>query len=305
MSNPIVTSLPAYVEQNRLPLLAKSVLKAKSASLFTLMTEVKGETALNLVDTDVVFKNGAECGFENTSSTTYSQRNIKPQILKVNASYCPKKLLGKWAAYQVATAADEHALPFEEEFVNGLTDGIKEGIEKMIWQGAANSSDEFEGLISIISTAKTSTPEVNDASTVGAYQFIKDVYNKMPEAVVSKEDAVILVGAGIYREFIQSLVAQNLYHYNPADGGNDMEYTLPGTSVRVIAVNGLNNTATYDHIYAGRLSNFFYGCDIEDGEEHFDLFWSADDRVFKFISEFVAGTQIAYPDEVVWGRRAK
>ena len=53
MANPVVNSLPAYVEQQRLPLIAKSVLGAKTASLITLQTGVKGDTAVNLVSTTV------------------------------------------------------------------------------------------------------------------------------------------------------------------------------------------------------------------------------------------------------------
>ena len=43
-----VTSLENYVEQKRPELIAKAVIGAKSANLFTLQTGIKGPTALNL-----------------------------------------------------------------------------------------------------------------------------------------------------------------------------------------------------------------------------------------------------------------
>ena len=123
MANPIVTSLPAYVEQQRLPLIAKSVLGAKSASLLTLQTGVKGPTAINLVSTDVEFGDGKACGWASKGSTSLTQRTITPAILKVNTEFCDGNLIGKWAQSQVRIAAGVQNLPFEEEVTNGLIAG--------------------------------------------------------------------------------------------------------------------------------------------------------------------------------------
>ena len=52
-----VAGLTAYVDEQRLPLIKKAVLNAKSAQLFNLQTGCKGggKTALNLLTTNVVF----------------------------------------------------------------------------------------------------------------------------------------------------------------------------------------------------------------------------------------------------------
>ena len=73
-NSPIVTSLPTYVDQNRLPLIAKAVLGAKTASLFTLQSGVKSPTALNLISTDVVFGDGSTCGW-NEAGQSWPDRN--------------------------------------------------------------------------------------------------------------------------------------------------------------------------------------------------------------------------------------
>ena len=132
-NSPVITSLPKYVEENRLPLISKAVLGAKTPSLLTLQTGVKGETALNLLQTSVVFGDGADCGWDEAGTATLTQRIIKPVIAKVNMAFCDKKLIGKWAQSQVRIAAGLEKLPFEEEFLNSVNDGIKAGIEKMVW----------------------------------------------------------------------------------------------------------------------------------------------------------------------------
>lgn len=63
MANPIVTSLPKYVEEHRLPLIGKSVLGAKTAGMLTLQGGLKGETAVNLLATSIAFQDAHACGF--------------------------------------------------------------------------------------------------------------------------------------------------------------------------------------------------------------------------------------------------
>jgi hypothetical protein len=53
----------------------------------------------------------------------------------------------------------------------------------------------------------------------------------------------------------------NMFHYN-ADS-TDGEIVVPGTSIKVIALNGLNASK---RVIAARKSNMFIGCDL-DGEE--------------------------------------
>jgi hypothetical protein len=103
------------------------------------------------------------------------------------------------------------------------------------------------------------------------------------------------MGADKFRLFVQALVEKNLYHYNP--GTPVDEVIIPGTSVKVIAVNGLNGT---NSIVAGQLEkNFFYGCDMQDDQEKFEFWYSQDNREFRLDIEFNFGVQVAFPNEVV------
>lgn len=303
MANPIVNSLPAYVDEQRLPLIAKTILGAKTAELLTLVADVKSKTALNLISTDVVFGDGGSCGWDDAGTSTLSQRYIDPSYLKVNMSFCDKALLGKWASYQVALTAGKETLPFEEDFVNGVLDGVKVGIEKMIWQGKKADGNQFDGFLEILSNEATAK-KVVVAQGTGAYEAIKSVYAAIPSEVVMKKDTVIFVSEGMYRNFIQDLVAANLYHFNP--DYKDGEYLLPGTSVRVIATSGLNGTAGAgeDKIVAGRLSNMFYGVSAEDDDQTFKLWYSNDNQEFRLAINFAAGVNVAYPDEIVYTAEA-
>lgn len=295
MASPIVSAITGYVEENRLPLIAKTVLGDSIISQLNLMTGVKGSTALNLVGSNTVIQSGANCGWTASGNTGLSQRVLKSVPLKVNEEFCDKNLLGTWASYQVKMAATGKEMPFEEEFVNEKIKDVQAAVEKMIFQGASGSTTECEGFISILQEA--SAPTVSGETS--AYTQIQEVYMAAPAEVASKDDFVILVSNAKYREFIQELVTKNLYHYDPANGDNG--YKLPGTNARVIAVGGLDTTGATEYIIGARLSNLFYGCDMVDDKEVFDFYWDQSNRVFKLAIEWNCGVQIAYPDECVLG----
>ena len=290
-----VQALPDYVDQMRPDLIAKAVMGAKSADLFTLITGVKGPTALNLISSEIEFGDGSVCGWDEAGSTSLSQATLTPKALKVNMAICDKVLLNKWASYLVKVQANklDRDLPFEEYFLADVIDNVKAKIEEMIYQGTG-TGNEFKGLIPILEAG--SPVEVSTTGT--SYQFVKDVAKAMPAEILGKRDLVILVGMDTYNEYIQDLVSANLFHYNPGNGEN--EYMLPGTTIRVIGVNGLNGT---DKAIGGSLSNMFYGINMEDGEEVFDLWFSKDNREFRLAIEFVAGVQVAFDNEIVLGSK--
>ena len=294
-----VSALNNYVEEKRLPLIAKSFLRGRTIDLVQLETGVKQDTALNLVSASVEFGDGSECGWDATNGVALTQRLLKPTFLKVNQVFCDKDLLKKWASYEVRLAAGREQLPFEEKFMDEIANAISEQIENLIWNGDSTTSGapEPDGYLTILSAAGSGVVDAQWASGTSAYNKIKLVYNAIPANIIDKDDTVIFVGEDTYRAYIQDLVAANLYHFDP--DYKDGEYRLPGTSIRVIAVNGLNGT---DKIVAGRLSNFFYGVGAEDDKDTFDFWYSKDNREFRLAVYFAIAAQVAFPNEIVLGQ---
>jgi hypothetical protein len=292
----ILTGLPAYVEERRLPLIKEAVLKAKTASLFNLQSDIKTSAALNLLQTDVEFGDGLACGWEDKGTSTLSQRILTTGHIKVNRGFCEKDFLKYWTGYQVRVAAGQQNLPFEEYFVSAIVENVKAAIEKAIWQGDTASSDNklkwFDGMLKILGAAEG---VVSATTAASAYDAIKNVYLAIPEKVLDK--AVIFVGADTFRTYMQEMVEKNYYHY-AADGMPVEEFILPGSNTRVIAVNGLNGTGK---IVAGSLDNMFYGCDMMGDEEKFEMWYSQDFREYRLAISFNAGVQVAFPDEIVVG----
>lgn len=300
INNPeIEQEIKGYVDESNESLIAKTVLGGQSVSLFGLQTGVKGDTAINLLDTDVELQSALDCGFTPKGSNKISRRVLKPVYLKVNMQWCDKNFLDTYAQHMVKIAAGQKTLPYAEDFTAHIVARVNEALETMLYQGVADvGKTEFDGLITLL--GKESTAIKVGTNTGTAYEKLLKVYNAVPE-VAHKDDLVILVAPSLYREFVQELVKANMYHYD-ANDANAQTY-LPGTSVPVIPVDGLIPTtanAGKEFIIALRKSNVIYGTDMANDQEKFDFWYSADDQVFKLAIEFTAGVQVAYPDEVVW-----
>lgn len=282
--------LTTYVDEQRLPLIKKAVLGGKTVGLINLQTGVKGTAALNLIDVEPTLQVGG-CGWNAEGTATLSQRKIETKALKVNLPFCDKDFLNYWANYEVKVGAGREVLPFEEYFTSIVIEKINGEIERMVWQGNAEGGVEFNGLIKVLEGTDAVTAETKSS----AYEAIKAVYAAIPVAVLPK--ASIFVGADTFRSFMLEMVEKNFYHY-AADGADVQEFVLPGTNTKVIAVNGLNGTKK---IVGADAANLFYGCDMLDDAETFDLWYSKDNREYRLAVQFNAGTQVAYPNEVVVG----
>lgn len=299
MANPIVNSLPSYVEENRDTLIAESVLGAKSAKLFALETDVKESKALTMLSTDVAFGDGGTCGWDDAGSQTLTQRVIKVGNIKVNMSFCDRDMLSKWLGNKVRVAAGAEELPFEETLTGELVKSINEAVETAIYQGDTESSNpnlkHFDGLVKIM-TNEDGVVDVAASTESTALAKVRKVYNAIPAKAFSRGDVAILVGMDTFRSFVGDLVDKNLYHYNP--GAPEGEIMLPGTVCRVIGVDGLNGTKK---AIAASLKNIFFGTDMLNDMEEFKLWYSDDNQEFRFACKFNAGVQIAFPDECALG----
>lgn len=298
-----VNNLTTYVDEQRLPLIRKAVLGARTAYHFYLMTGVKGATALNLLSTDVQFGDGYDCGWHEAGSSTLSQRTLTPGAIAVNMAFCDKKLLKTWANYEVRVAAGQKTLPFEEDFMAGVGEAIAANLEKAMWQGDTASGDanlnKFDGMIKILDSASL-------ASTVGGStvtETVKNMYQAIPAEAFTKGEVVLYMGADKYRAYIQELIANG--NLVITTGVNDVampdSVLIPGTNVRVIYVDGLNGTGK---MYASYKDNFVYGVDLTDDAEKYDFWYSQDNREHRLAVEFIAGVQVAYPEFVVKGEMA-
>ena len=117
-----LSALTAYVDEQKIGLIRKSALGAKTLDYVNIQTGVVGPTAINLLNTDIVFGDGSSCGWNEAGTSTVSQRKIVPALLKVNMSFCDKAMAKYFMNYEVNMAAGRANLPFEEAFIGDVVE---------------------------------------------------------------------------------------------------------------------------------------------------------------------------------------
>lgn len=297
VTNFLVNTLPAYVQTNRDMIIKSFGLVGKGTrARIGLQTGIKHTAALNYLDLAAVFQDGSGCGFNPLDEITLTQKNITAAAIKVDGQICPETLLGKYAEYLVRVNATENELPFEQYILDTLVAQINKSIENLIWQGdITNNSDLIDGFMVQVA-ADTDANAVTLTGLTSAYDAVKAVYFGMTEEALERGGA-IFVDPAIFRALLNDLVVLNYYHYDMGNA-NPEEILLPGTDVKVIKTPGLAGTKGILGTFA---ENLVYGTDMENDNEDVDLWWSQDDRLFKYQVKWNSGVAYHFGEHIAYG----
>jgi hypothetical protein len=299
-----VSTLPAYVQDNKDLLLKNFALVGGTRSRISIQTGVKHSAHLNFMEVAPTLQDGAGCAFTNAGEVSLTQRTIETAAIKINLDLCPKTLRGKYAEYLIQVNASEQELPFEAYIMEGVTNVLAKKIETLMWQGdKAKSADANLKWVDGFLKIAEGESEVKDVTitTDSIYNAIAKVYAELPDEAIER-GAEIYVSPANYRKFMMEMVEKNFFHYAGAVEAAPTEFYFPGTSAKVVMTAGL--TGVNDKIVGTFAKNLFYGCDMENDEEVIEVWWSQDDRNFKLAAEWNSGVQIAFPNMVVVGATA-
>jgi hypothetical protein len=307
-----ISTLTNYTKENEAQLVTSSVLGAKTAALIksagNVMVGVKSAETINVMDTDAFFQAGGTCGWNASGTTSFTQRTVTVGKIKVQEALCPKTLESKYLQKALPTGSQYDSIPFEQDYSDKKAKTIASQLETALWQGDTTSANgnlnKFDGLVKLIGAASgvvdanvsgyISGAPLSSISSTNVVSLFDGIYKAIPAKVVSADDMVIVCGMDTFRTYTIALKNANMFNY-AFDGKADSEFTLPGTNIKVIALQGLNGT---NDVYALRLSNMFLGTDLLNEEEKFEIFFAKEADEVRFAAEFKMGVNIAFPDEI-------
>lgn len=302
-TNFVVTSLPAYVQDNK-DLIIKNFALVGTASRqrFGIQTGIKTSAYLNYLELNPTLQDGKGCGFTAAGSATLTQRTITTAVIKVNMDVCPDSLLGKYAEYLVRIGANSNELPFEQYIIDGVTTEINKKIEKLIWQGDTTqaSNTDLKWINGILKQLASDSDKVavSIAANTAIYDAIKAVYLAIPEESLER-GAEIYVSPANYRDFLMAMVEKKYFNYSGPQDSAPEEFVFPGTDVKVVKTPGL--AGVNDRIVASFPENFVYGCDAEGDLEDVKIWFSDDDDLFKLKVKWNSGIAYRFPNQVTLG----
>ena len=285
MSYKNVDALGQYVADNKEVILGDIVFGNEYGKTVPLMEKqlgVKGSAKIHPSTIEAVLQSvNGECGFTPQGGLTITDKEITTEQVKVNLEFCAEDLIGKFAEYKVRVGANEDALPFEAEIVEGLVKDINKQVERKVWEAL-----EREG---------TQNFSYTDNNINTAYDKIMETYMRMDESML--EDGIIFVSPTLFRAYVKELVDKNLYHYNPADGSLE-EIFIPGAGVKVRKTIGLQGDMTF----GTSPKNMVYATDFLSNAEEVKVWFSNDADTYRVKVRFNFGAAFIFPDLVVSGR---
>jgi hypothetical protein len=308
-----ISTLSNYTKENEAQLVTSSVLGAKTAALIksagNVMVGVKSAETINIMDTDAFFQAGGTCGWNASGTTSFTQRTVTVGKIKVQEALCPKALEAKYLQKALPTGSQYDSIPFEQDYSDKKAKTIASQLETSLWQGDTTSANgnlnKFDGFIKLIGAASgvvdanvsgfISGAPLSSITSANVISLFDGVYKAVPAKVVAADDLVIVCGQDTFRTYTIALKNANMFQY-AVDVKADGEFILPGTSIKVVALQGLNGT---NDVYAMRLSNMFLGTDLLNEEEKFEIFFAKEADEVRFAAEFKMGVNIAFPDEIV------
>ena len=308
------SSISAYTKQEIAPLLTEAVFAAKTQSLLKaggiLLPKTKSSVAVPKLATNANFQVDA-CGWAPSGTTTLSQATVTVGKIKVEETICPKDFeayFSQEALKAGSTYEDFGWADFQTKFTEQKNKVIAKQLEVGIWQGDTGSANEnlkrFDGLIKLIDAGSpvdanvsgfVSGGPISTITQTNIVSVLQGVYKAIPVEIIDADDLHIFVGFDAYRLAVMAYQALNLFNYQ-VDADVEKMFVIPGTNVKLVAVNGLNGTGD---IYATTLSNIAMAFDLEAEEENYMIWYSKDNNEVRYRVAFKLGVGLAYTTLVV------
>ena len=300
-----LTGLSTYTDENKLPLIKKSILQGRAMRFLTVQPDIKSSASINIIDSTLVAQAGG-CGWSASGTTALTQRELSVCPIKVNESICLDDLEKYYTQKMMNPGSYNEDIPFEAMFSDEKAGKIQALVEDLAFKGDTDGSGNlalcdgfiklFDGTLSgdVVSANVSSATAITAANVIG---LVDDAVGTIASDIIDSEDLVLLMGYDTYRTWALALRNANLFHYNGSenqleDGFSQM---VPGTNVKVVAVRGLNGT---NKMIISRSANLYVGVDLLNDYEDFKIFFSEDNDEVRFRAKWKQGVQVAFPEFV-------
>lgn len=302
-----VAGLQAYTDQERMALIKKMVLGGRTVKFLTVQPDIKSAASINLLSSNLIAQAGG-CGFTNTGTTILTQQTLDICPIKINESICLDTLEGFYTQSLMNPGSYNTEIPFEQIYAEEKVSQISALIDDLIWKGDVvsgagnlNLCDGFIRLANTTFSGSVVTGNVNVVTAITAVNIVAVVdaaVNVIPTNIIDMDDLYLYCGYDFYRTYALALRNANLFHYTGAeDQGEQFSQMVPGTNVRLIGVRGLNGTNKF---FISSKSNLYYGTDLLNDYENFELWYSLDNQEVRMAAKFKTGVQAAFWDYVVY-----
>ena len=298
-----LSNLQTYVDESSQDLIYKSILEATSIRLggLTIVPNCKSSLDLHVIESDLVVE-PSSCSFNDTDTTTFKKINLSVDALSIPRQFCLQELEDKFINLSIQPGSYNQDLPLEGRFVSEQQELVSQIIEKQLWQaskttGTGNLSLST-GFLDIISASGSGViPQaIGTYSSTNAVDMIDTYILSLPDELFGKE-VKLYMSPKNYQLYLTSSIKENLYHFSP-----EFDYKAGirhrGSNVTIFPTPGL--VGVDNKMVLCESKNLHFATDLESDPNNWIQWFSNDTQSLRFLIKYKIGTQIAFPEQVVY-----
>lgn len=298
-----LAGLSTYTDELGGLLLMEAIVKAKTAEYGYVQSGIKGTQAINLLTSSLVVQNGG-CGFSNSGTTIFTQRDITVCNYKVNESLCPQSLNDYWAGQFLNAGSYNEQVPFEESIARLKVEQVQAFVDQKLWSAlpaASGGTDCFTGFFYLLNNVSGNTGVNIVSSPTTAFTpsnmltIVDEVITALPDAIQENNGLIGMMSMANYRKYTIGLRDANYYNFGneTREAGTDFIVLHPGTNIQIVGIPGMSNT---NQVVVGRRSELIVGTDLLIDQEKLEMFYDKNNDEVRIRCNFKIGAQIPFPE---------
>jgi hypothetical protein len=304
-----LSGLSTYTDELGGLLLAEAVTKAKTMEVGYVQSGIKGTQAINLLSSNLAVQNAGSCGWTQSGTTIFTQRDISVCPYAVKEDICLDQLNNFWAGQLLNAGSYNEEIPASlgEAIAKLKVEQIAKFVDDKLWNALPASSggtDCFVGFYYLFGDTVPSAEQVNFVTSPttaftpsNMLQIVDEVIATIPDALQEDTDLIVMMSLGNYRKYTIGLRQANYFHFGTetAEAGTEFITFHPGTNIRVIGLGSISG----NRVVAGKTSELVCGTDLMDEQEKLDIYYSRDFDTTRILAKFKVGAQIPFPQNWV------
>ena len=274
--------------------------------LITVLPNIHYKRVMKKISTTGSVLVNATCDFDHNMDVDVAERVLTLKEVQANVQLCTKDYRQDWIGAQAGYSAyDDLPANFKDFMIGHVAGMVAAKIETNIWEGAAGSSGQFDGLVTLALADATVVDVASHAAVTSANVIAKlgSIVDAIPAALYGSESLKIYVSQNIAKAYVRALggfVAT--IGANGTDNKGTQWYAngaLSFDGIPVVVANGLND----DTAMAAESTNLFFGCgllsDVNQEVKYIDMSSIDGSQNSRIIMRMSAGVQYAIGSDVV------
>jgi len=259
-----LTALDSFSLERADEMLLNSVLGSVTPRYAKIYPNMKGTSMkVGVMANDPSWQNGLTCGLAESGTTDITQVEIVGCYKSARLNNCGNELRDYFLSQALSNSLYQENIPFEELFVQDLTNRAADFMEVELWQG---TSCGIDGISDLVVAGGISGGTYTALTVDNAIDVLNAVVLDLPAKVQRRTDLAVFLSFADYRAFIAALAktsSMNLFTLGDESGlSTETTVFLPGSNIAIIPTQGLDSQ---NKIVAGPTQDILIGLSSDDG----------------------------------------